>query len=236
MALFRNKGQSFRERKIRFVLQEYFKIKPKDVSLYYSAVVHASYAKGEDSGRDYERLEFLGDALLGAFVAEKLYLGFPDRNEGELSRLRSKLISRKFLNKLAFKLHINHLIYFSTREALTENSIPGNSLEALIGAIYLDQGPVILHKTLEHIFHLHVNISKVEQSEIDYKSKLIQHCQRNKVKPQFSVVKQEQRHGRDYFTVSLQLSGHDTMEAQGYSKKKAEQEVSKKMLQSIENN
>ena len=235
MALFSANDKSFRERKIRFVLQEYFKIKPKNLQLYYSAVVHSSYNPGEESGREYERLEFLGYALLGAFVAERLYRTFDTKNEGELSRLRSKLISRKFLNGLAFKLHVNHLIYFSTRESLSENSIPGNSLEALIGAIYLDLGPAVLHKTLDHIFALHVNINKVEKQEVDYKSRLVQYCQKARVKPQFKVLNQEHKKGRDYFTIELQVNGQEAISAQGYSKKKAEQLASQLMLEQIQN-
>ncbi len=232
MALFSTSGKSFRERKIRYVLKRYLKLQPKNLDLYYQAVVHTSY-KEANEGSDYERLEFLGDALLGSYVATWLYDHYPNKNEGQLSRSRSKLISRKFLNKLAFKLRINHLIYFSTREDLSENSIPGNTLEALLGAIYVDRGPKVLKDTLDYIFSQHIDVEEVERQEVDYKSKLVQFCQKNKIRPQFKIADQSHKKGRDYFTITLQVAGYESVTSHGYSKKKAEQQASKKFLNSL---
>ncbi|MGB0165676.1 MAG: ribonuclease III [Luteibaculum sp.] len=217
------------------MLNQYLKVKPKNLAVYQQALIHSSYKEADSEGdaKMYERLEFLGDALLGAFVSNWLYHKFPDKNEGELSRLRSKLISRKYLNKLAFNLRINHLIYFSTRESLSENSIPGNTLEALFGAIYLDLGQKALSDTLDFVFQQHVNVESVERQEADYKSLVVQYSQKHKLKMSFKVVQREHKNGRDFFTVDLFVQGVESSRGQGFSKKKAEQKASKLMAQKL---
>lgn len=232
MALFSTSGKSFRERKLRYVLKNYLKLNPKNLDLYFSAVVHTSYKGYGDERGTYDRLEFLGDALFGAYITAWIFKKYPQKNEGELSKLKSKLCSRKFLNKLAFKLHINHLIYFSTRENLSENSIPGNTLEALFGAVYLDQGLNELHKLFDHIIKHHINVSEVEKQDMDYKSRVIQFCQKHKKKHRFVTTSMDHRNGRDYFTIALEIEGFDSVEAEGFSKKKAEQQACKVFYES----
>ena len=156
--------------------------RPKNISLYELAFRHRSVAKEiRDGVKDSnERLEFLGDAVLGAIVANYLFSKFPFKDEGFLTELRSKMVSRVYLNKLALKIGIDKLVQYDESNRLYK-SICGDTFEALIGAIYLDKGFDFTEKVvLNRIIRFHVDIDELEKQELNFKSKVINWAQRNR--------------------------------------------------------
>ena len=222
--------KSFFERKLKFVFRKHFKLSPKNLALYRQALWHKSFAhlKGEVDHNN-ERLEFLGDALLSAFTADYLYHLFPGEAEGRLTKLRAKIVSRRQLNKLAMKLEVNHLVKAAASTNYTQNSVPGNTLEALIGAIYLDLGYNKLHESLTFIFENHVDVETIEHEERDYKSMLYEWCQSVKKVPVFTVKSEKNEAGKTRFQVQLQVEG-ESCTGEGSSKRRAERQAAKKFL------
>lgn len=215
----------FFQRKLQYVLNKHFKIKPKDIALYRRALVHKSFANNRrKQGENNERLEFLGDALLNAFTAEYLFEKLPTASEGKLTKMRAKIVSRRYLHKLAFKVEVNHLVAFSANSKLTENSLAGNAFEALLGAIYLDTGHAGLWKAMHRIFNENIDLSKVEQEERDYKSLMYEWCQKNKVDPIYELLEEQLDGGKTHFVVSLTIE-NEKYQGAGRSKKIAEREA-----------
>lgn len=224
-----NRPKSFSEKKIQFILGKHFGVKPNSFDLYHKALMHKSFSK--DSGVDTnERLEFLGDAYLGAYTAKYLYNKYPDANEGELSKLRAKIVSRKNLNTLAFNMRVNQLVYSNIKGGLEGNSVAGNALEALLGAIYLDKGYNALQGVLALIFKQHLDLKVLRQDTHDYKSLLFEYCQKERKELDFVTISQAILNGRNFFRVELRIDGDEFL-GEGTSKKKAEQDASEKFLE-----
>lgn len=176
---------------------------PHDIRLYRLALHHKSAAQNDDARPDShparpdhlnnERLEFLGDAVLGSAVAHILYNRFPDKQEGFLTTLRSKLVRRDMLNDLAVQMGLDRLVLHAENASSAHNSyMNGNAFEALIGAIYLDRGYSyclrFLHK---QVFAHYVDIGKVAKREENYKSRLIEWCQKQHLTFRFDIVSQK---------------------------------------------
>ena len=161
---------------------------PDQISLYEQAFTHKSMLLGTDKQayESNERLEFLGDAILDAVISVYIFKKFPLKDEGFLTQLRSKLVSRLFLNNLAFKMGLDTFIQSNLdRESKT---VMGDALEALIGAIYLDKGYQISEKfILKQLFETHVVIEDVLEKETDYKSRTIEWAQKGKHKLEFET-------------------------------------------------
>ena len=157
---------------------------PGNLSLYRLAFRHKSVAQNVKKGvkNSNERLEFLGDAVLGSVVAEVLFKLYPFEDEGFLTELRSKIVNRSNLNQLARKLGFEQLIEYDSRmvNSTRQGSLLGDAFEALVGAIYLDKGyDFIKNFLVNHIIKSHIDIHKLEQTETNFKSKLIEWCQRH---------------------------------------------------------
>ena len=164
---------------------------PDRINLYKEAMTHRSSSIRSIKGRwvNNERLEFLGDAILDAIVADILYKKFEHKKEGFLTSTRSRIVQRETLNKLAADLGIDKLIVSSTRNLAHNTNIYGDALEALIGAIYLDQGYRVAKKFVyETMIKQHLSIEKVLKSEVDFKSRLIDWGQKLKVEVRFEVT------------------------------------------------
>lgn len=161
---------------------------PDQISLYEQAFTHKSMLLGTDKQayESNERLEFLGDAILDAVISVYIFKKFPLKDEGFLTQLRSKLVSRLFLNNLAFKMGLDTFIQSNLdRESKT---VMGDALEALIGAIYLDKGYQTSEKfILKQLFETHVVIEDVLEKETDYKSRTIEWAQKGKHKLEFET-------------------------------------------------
>lgn len=183
----------------------------------------------------YERLEYLGDAVLGVLMAEYLYEKYPNGNEGYLTSMRSKIVSRKALNRIAIKMGIPPWMHQSSRgRRAGTTSVPGNTLEALVGAVYVDRGwnntKTFVHK---RILDAYVNFNKVEKEIISYKSVLIEWVQRQKKTFDFEVTEEHGSEHRKRFTMVVKIDGEIRGEGSGQSKKIAEESASRAAAKSL---
>ena len=214
------------EKKFKASLKNILGISPKNLSLYNQAFRHNSVAKEIKEGvkDSNERLEYLGDAVLNTIIAIYLFKKFPYKDEGFLTKMRSKIVSRAHLNQLAVKLGLNKFLSQNTDPSFKFSSMNGDAFEALIGAIYLDKGFTSTQNfILNRILKFHVDVEKILETETDFKSKLIEWSQREKKDIQFRVV-EENGNGYDkQFMIATVVSGEIIANGQHFSKKKAEQ-------------
>ena len=226
------------EKDLRRSLYEVMGFYPHNISLYKQALMHKSVGRRNDKGKplNNERLEFLGDALLDAVVGHIVYEHFDGKREGFLTNTRSKLVSRDTLGKLAEEMGLTRLILSSGHSNSHNSYMAGNAFEALVGAIYLDQGyNAVMRFMKKRILARMVNIDKVAYKEVNFKSKLIEWSQRNRVRLEFRMLKQ----GKDKETVSpvfnfrVLLEGVEGETGQGFSKKEAQQLASEATLKRL---
>ena len=212
---------------------------PRNLTLYRLATRHVSVAKKNRHGvrESNERLEYLGDAVLGTVVAEYLFKKFPFKDEGFLTEIRSRIVNRESLNQLAHKLGVSDIIEYDDggksggRSRLSHKSIGGNTLEALVGAVYLDRGFRAAQRfVLKKMLIPHFDLSTIVENDTNYKSKVIEWAQKNNRAIRYEVV--ETRGGKQYkeFITQLLLDDEPISTGSGYSKKKAEQRASEKAL------
>lgn len=225
-----------------FYKDRYFITRLKDITgmlplnskLYRIAFTHKSSRLRLKDGTmvDNERLEFLGDAILDAVIAEYLYRIYPEQDEGFLTQLRSKIVKRKQLNKLAQKLGMSILIKSNTSMNQGQKNILGNAFEALIGAVYLDKGYLKTKKfIIDRILARYLDLEKLSQKESDYKSRLIEWAQKNKKEISF-VSKEEINVGsrKMIFMSNVLIMDQSYGTGAGYSKKEAEQKAAEQAL------
>jgi len=214
------------EKKLRSSLKNILGIVPKNISLYKQAFRHNSAAKEiKDGIRDSnERLEYLGDSILNAIVADFLFQKFPYKDEGFLTKSRSKIVSREHLNQLSRKIGLDKFIEQKNDPGLKNSSMHGDAFEALIGALYLDKGyKGASHFILNRIIRYHVDVEKILATETDFKSKIIEWAQQKKHDVQFRAIEQTGNGHDKQFVIATVIDGEISGEAQHYSKKKAEQ-------------
>ena len=182
-----------------------------------------------------ERLEFLGDAILDAIVGDIVYQHFPGKREGFLTNTRSKLVQRETLNKLAKELGISRLILSNGRSSSHNNYMGGNAFEALVGAIYLDKGYDACMRFMKNrILAQMINIDKVAYKEVNFKSKLIEWSQKNRVRLDFNILEQgKDKNGSPMFNYRVVIEGVDGCSGVGYSKKESQQLASKLTLERL---
>ena len=205
--------------------------KPKDIEIYKKAFLHRSANKRDAQGipMNYERLEFLGDSMLGTIISKHLYLTVPEGDEGYLTKMRSKVVSRKHLNELGRDLGL--LGYVESRIPKTHfgENIHGNVFEALVGAIYLDRGYAYCEKFIqERVIEPYVDIEQLEGKVISYKSLVIEWCQKQKVPFNYNVYEDTGTDEPKHFAVKLTIGGRILAKARATSKKKAEEKASKR--------
>ena len=184
--LFRNK-----KKESYFIFYKILGFFPKNILFYEEALRHKSSVKEMESGKYHnnERLEFLGDAILDAVVADIVFKKFKTRNEGFLTTTRSKIVQRETLNHISIELGLDKIIVFSNKINTQKSHILGNALEALIGAIYLDKGYKVTYKFIEtQIIKRYLNIEKLAKKEINFKSKLLEWCQKYRVELVFELI------------------------------------------------
>ena len=164
---------------------------PHNIHLYHQALLHKSTSLRSEKGRpiNNERLEFLGDAILDAIVGDIVYKHFEGKKEGFLTNTRSKIVQRETLNKLAVEIGLDKLIKYSARSSSHNSYMYGNAFEAFIGAIYLDQGYERCKRFLEErIIHPYIDLDKLSRKEVNFKSKLIEWSQKNKIEVSFELI------------------------------------------------
>ncbi len=199
--------------------------------LYQLASRHKSVAKELYNGIrvSNERLEYLGDAILDAVVADLLFKKFPFKDEGFLTDMRSKIVSKVQLSKLARKLGLNTLIISNTESKAQGKSINGDAFEAFIGAMYLDKGYIFSKKIIiNRIINVHLDLDDLVTQTINYKSKLIEWGQKEKKDIDFKVVKEIGEGFKKQYVVSLFVEGKPIESGRDYSIKGAEQMASEK--------
>lgn len=210
---------------------------PHRIEYYKLALMHKSVAKRNAKGRplNNERLEFLGDAILDAVVGDIVYRHFEGKREGFLTNTRSKLVQRDTLNKLAQEMGLNHLILSSGQTNSHNSYMGGNAFEALVGAIYLDQGYDACMRFMQRkVLAQLINIDKVAYKEVNFKSKLIEWSQKNRVKLDFKLVEQhKENNSSPVFCYRAVIEGLEGGIGKGYSKKESQQLASKETLQKL---
>ncbi len=213
---------------------------PDRINLYKEAMTHRSSSIRSKKGKwvNNERLEFLGDAILDAIVADILYKKFESKKEGFLTSTRSRIVQRETLNKLAVDLGLDNLIVSSTRNLAHNTNIYGDALEALIGAIYLDQGYRVAKKfVFETLIKQHINIDKVLKSEVDFKSRLIEWGQKNRVDVRFEVIDSSyDSQNNPIFVSCVKVADVDIGTGKGYSKKESHQKAAKIAIKKLREN
>ena len=205
--------------------------KPKNIQIYKTAFTHRSMNIRDDEGNaiNYERLEFLGDAMLGAVIASHLYLEVPGGDEGYLTKMRSKVVSREHLNELGKDLNLIDLIESKIATSQFGDNIHGNLFEALIGAIFLDKGFKYCEKFIyKRVIIPYVDIAQLEGRVISYKSLLIEWCQKEKKTFNYNVYEDSGNDEIRHFSVKLSVDNKVIAKARATSKKKAEEKASKR--------
>lgn len=207
---------------------------PGNLHLYHLAFRHKSVAVPVKDGtkNSNERLEFLGDAVLGCVVAEILFKKYPYKGEGFLTEMRSKIVSRAHLNQLSKKLGLNELIQYDTRMmnyANKQGSLLGDAFEALVGAIYLDKGYVFTKNFLiTRIIKPHVDIQLLEETETNFKSRLIEWCQQAGKEVSFIQAENPDSESSKIFTIDAVIDGKVVGTGRDYNKKSAEKIAAEK--------
>ena len=210
---------------------------PHDINIYKQALLHRSAYKRNAKGRlvNNERLEFLGDAILDAIVGDIVFRHFEGKREGFLTSTRSKIVQRDTLNRLANEIGVSRLIVSHGHMSAHNSYMEGNAFEALVGAIYLDRGyAACMHFMQRRILSQVINLDKVAYKEVNFKSKLIEWCQKNKVALEFKLVSQKRENNNSpVFVYKVLIEGLEGGKGEGYTKKESQQIASKSALQSL---
>ncbi|MDR3143053.1 MAG: ribonuclease III [Tannerellaceae bacterium] len=218
-------------------LYKLFGFYPDDISLYEQAFLHKSSSIEAGDGRwlNNERLEFLGDAILDAVVADILYKHFKNKREGFLTNTRSKIVQRANLDRIAVNLGLQKLVVYSAKLSSHNNRLYGNALEALIGAIYLDQGYRKCYKFIEDVvIKKNLDIDKLANKEVNFKSSLIEWSQKNKLEITFDLIESfVDNDGNPVFQTCVTLFEHQIGVGIGYSKKESQQNAAKMAIKKL---
>lgn len=212
--------------------------KPKNISHYQKAFTHRSLNQKDLDGNavNFERLEFLGDAMLSAVIAGYLFKTVPGGNEGYLTKMRSKVVSRKHLNELGKDLNLIDFVKTNIPKDQFGANIHGNLFEALVGAIYWDRGYKYCKKFIyERVVTPYVDIEQLEGKVISYKSLLIEWCQKTKKTFSYEIYDDTGNDEIKYFAVKLRIQDRVVAKARATSKKKAEEKASKRAYYALQN-
>ena len=204
---------------------------PINLALYKQAMRHSSVASVNERGikNSYERLEYLGDAILGMVAAEYLYMSYPFKEEGFLTEIRAKIVNRESLNRLGQKIGLKELVQYN-QNSRAHRSVYGDCMEALIGAVYLDHGfeyskKFIIKKLIKPHYDLEELVSKIT----NYKSRLLEWSQKENKDLRFEIISEEDRK----FTAQVFISDQAMAKGFGFSKKKAEQDAAQKTYEDL---
>ena len=212
-------------------ITEILGFEPVNIEFYKKAFTHRSSNKQDLNGIpiNYERLEFLGDAMLSAVIAAHLFSKAPAGDEGYLTKMRSKIVSREHLNELGRDLNLITFIESKIPVSNFGENVHGNVFEALIGAIYLDRGYIYCEKFIQkRVIVPYVDIAKLEGKVISYKSLLIEWCQKEKKNFNYDVFEDNAIDGQRLYGVKLTIDDKVIAKARATSKKKAEEKASQR--------
>lgn len=224
------------DKKIVSAIQTIAGFTPNNIELYRLATLHSSVAKEGKNGfkESNERLEYLGDAILGAAVADFLFKKFPFKDEGFLTEIRSRIVNRESLNLLAKKIGIGSIVQFDQKNSQLQQVILGNTLEAIVGAIYLDKGYLkCKHFVITKLIAPHYDLDQLISAGSNFKSKLIEWGQREGKEVRFEIVSVQKGKMHKEFTAQVFVGGEEMSTGYGNSKKKAEQDAAFKTCEKL---
>ena len=220
-------------------LKKILGFKPKHILIFKTAFTHKSKNLKDKKGIsiNYERLEFLGDSVLQIVISEYLFKTFPNYDEGDLTKLRSKIVNRENLNSIGFSLELIKLTESNLEIKSSKDDIHGNILESLIGAIYVDRGfKVAKNFIIKKIIEYHIDVKKINSSIISFKGALIEWSQKNKQKIIFKTEKYNGLNPDINFSSTIFLNNNSIAKAVEISKKKAEEKVAKRAYHALKLN
>ena len=232
-------GSNERDKKLRQAVKQIIGYAPSNLNLYRLAFMHTSASKDlnpvgfRDSN---ERLEYLGDSVLGMIVAEYLFKKYPFKDEGFLTEIRSRIVNRESLNGVARKIGLDRLIEFDAhrRTVLSRTSMYGDALEALVGAVYLDKGFDFTRKfVLRKLLSNHFDIDNVVSNNTNFKSLIIEWAQKEGKDIRFDVEEKGNTHSKEFYA-QLVVNNENLSVGSGFSKKKAEQSAAMKACEALE--
>ena len=210
-------------------LNDLFGIYPNNIELYKLALIHRSASLFLDDGTpiNNERLEFLGDAVIESIVSDYLFIEFPEENEGFLTQLRSRLVSRSALNRLAMKIGLNRYIITQANNTYLQKHLLGDALEAMMGAVYLDKGYDFTNRLfINRLLKRYVDLDSMTEQETDFKSRLIEWSQKSKCSLTFDTVPSELYTSQSpHFRTDVWIDGRKAGTGEGHSKKSSEQKA-----------
>jgi len=221
------------DKELLLQLEDLLGFLPKRLAYYQLALTHSSGL--EDVKENNERLEFLGDAILSAIIAEYLFKKYPYKPEGYLTELRSRIVRRESLNNVATRMGLNKIVQYNQNDrGLSRSHIFGNALEALIGAVYLDQGFVQTRKFIvKQMVQQYIDIDVIESTDTNYKNQLLSWAQRNGHTLSFDTLEEKNEKSRRHFTVGIILDGAQVATGVGFNKKEAGQEAAKNAIKEL---
>ena len=228
--LFNKKKTNEELQVIRFVIAE-FGYKPQKASYFIQALTHKSSLTDQEQLAANERLEFLGDSILDAIVASFVYDKYPEIDEGQLTKIKSRIVNRKSLSAIGERMGIRKHLIYSQGRSINLAGLEGNAFEALIGAIYLDGGFDKTQSVLKNtVFRKHLNLNKLLEEELDFKSALFIWCQRKKLALEFILSDEQFIEGKAVYQMTVQINRTAYGKGKGHSKKEAEQAAAKETL------
>lgn len=230
------KGKTKTDKILVAAIQNIAGFTPSNLELYRLATVHSSIAKENGSGykESNERLEYLGDAILGAAVADFLFKKFPFKPEGFLTEIRSRIVNREALNLLARKIGVANIVQFDQKNAHLQQVILGNTLEAIVGAIYLDKGYIRTKKfVIDKLINPNYNVDDLVNSDSNFKSKIIEWAQREGKDVRFEILNVKKGRNHKEFTAQVMVDNEAKGTGYGNSKKKAEQDAAFKTCEML---
>ena len=219
-------------------LKKLLNFSPRKINKYKKAFTHRSVQMTDKKGNpiNYERLEFLGDSILGSVIAAYLYKKVPSGSEGYLTQMRSKIVSREHLNELGKDLNLIRFVKSNIDQANIGDNIHGNIFEALIGAIFMDKGYNFCQKFIhQNVIVPHVDIAKLEGKITSYKGLIIEWCQKQKKKYTFDTYEDSGNDPVKHFSVKISINGEQIAKGRATSKKKAEEQASKRVYFAFQN-
>ena len=224
------------DKTLRKALKNIVGFRPAYLPYYIIAVTHRSQTDKVASNN--ERLEYLGDAFIGAIVGEYLFKKYPGGDEGYLTEMRSKIVSRNSLNEIARRMGLPKIVRYNQHDkVLRRSQIFGNALEALVGAVYLDAGFEKTRKfILKRILATHIDMEFLETTEYNFKNKLYTWAQRREKEVRFMTTHESLEAGRKVFTICIIIEGQVFASAKGYTKKEAGQRAAQAAIELLKQN
>lgn len=227
--IFRKKSDATIKKELKNILG----FAPDNLSLYKTALTHRSLSDNVDENN--ERLEYLGDAVLSAIIAEYLFKRYPYQGEGFLTEMRSKMVNRQQLNEVALRMGLKKISKFNKLDgSLKSSHIFGNTLEALVGAIYLDFGyKKACRWVFDYVITPHMFMDELESKEINHKNKLYGWANRNGKNLEFITIEERIESGRRLFTMAAVVDGEEIAQGKAYNKKDASQAAASVAIDSL---